>query len=69
MGVKRHGTGTVFMCDVCGAFRVEQHGSSYDETRAAVPLMRQDGWDINRNGVTCPGCSAGNFDRLDDVLM
>jgi hypothetical protein len=69
MGINRHKTSTDFICDVCGAFHVEQHGSSYDETRAAIPLVRQDGWSINRAGVTCPGCSVGNFDRLDDVLM
>ncbi len=68
MGVYRHPGSTDFVCDICGDFRVEEHGTSWDESRAASALVSQDGWRISKGKVLCPACNADTGYSIEDVL-
>jgi hypothetical protein len=68
MSIHRHRGSTDFICDICGNFRVEGHGESWDESRAATALVSQDGWHVSKKKVLCPACNADTGYSIEDVL-
>lgn len=72
MGLHRHKRKTDFICDICGNFRIEEHGDTWDEARAASALVKQDGWRLSKERghwkALCPTCNADTGYSIEDVL-
>jgi hypothetical protein len=72
MGVHKHKGSTDFICDICGNFRVEEHGATWDEIRMASVRAKQEGWRLGKERgrlqAFCPACSADTGYSQDDVL-
>jgi hypothetical protein len=61
MGIKKQRRSTVFHCDICNEWHIEQHGTSWDEVRLATTRAMEAGWYIKKRGgkvqAFCPQCA------------
>jgi hypothetical protein len=72
MGIIRHKRSTDFICDICHHFRVEEHGETWDEARAASAMVKQEGWRLGKERgqwkAFCPACNEDTGYSIEDLL-
>jgi hypothetical protein len=72
MTAKRLRNSTVFTCDICSDYLVEENPSHWQERRAPYARAKDLGWRFEKLGnqyrAFCPNCVSSSGYGPDDIL-